>query len=280
MKLFYARLEKGQRRPICWKPGGSKLETENPLERWLAALDERHLVNLTQSEVTRALRALSSCYVERREKLVSGGPLESAGKRAAFALFYAPLHFLVTQHIVSALEAGAGVERVLDLGCGTGSAGAAFAVQGSGLTVPGSRFTVNGVDRNAWAVAEANWTYRKLGISGRAAAGTIQKTALPAGPGSAVLAAYAVNELQEADRDSLLPRLLEAHSSGARILIIEPIARRLNRWWDGWNEAFIAVGGRENEWRFRVVLPSRQRALAKAAGLDPQELTARTLYLE
>ena len=280
MKLFYARLEKRQRRPICWKPGSSKLETENPLERWLAALDERYLVNLTQSEVTRALRALSSCYVERREKLVSGGPLGSAGKRAAFALFYAPLHFLVTQHIVSALEAGAGVERVLDLGCGTGSAGAAFAVQGSGLTVLGSRFTVNGVDRNAWAVAEANWTYRKLGISGRAAAGTIQKTPLHGGPGRAVLAAYAVNELPDVDRDGLLPRLLEARRSGSRILIIEPIARRLNRWWDGWNDAFTGAGGREDEWRFRVVLPPRQRSLAKAAGLDPQELTARTLYLQ
>ena len=63
---------------------------------WLEALDERHLANLTQSEATRALRALSSCYVERGQKLASGGPLDSAGKRAAFALFYSPLHFLVT----------------------------------------------------------------------------------------------------------------------------------------------------------------------------------------
>lgn len=223
--------------------------------------------------MTRALRALSSCYVERREKLVTGGPLDSAGKRAAFALFYAPLHYLVTQHIVRALDASAGVQRVLDLGCGTGSAGSAF-------SVPGSPIAVHGVDRNAWAVAEANWTYRTLGVQGRAVTGTIQKTPLHAAPGSAVLAAYAVNELPEADRDNLLPRLLEAHRGGARILIIEPIARRLNRWWDGWNEAFVAVGGRENEWRFRVVLPSRQRSLAKAAGLDPQELTARTLYLQ
>src|SRR5215203_2848134 len=76
--------------------------TDARFERWLAALDERHLANLTQSEVTRALRALSSCYVERREKLVSGGPLDSAGKRGAFALFYAPLHFIVVRKIVSA----------------------------------------------------------------------------------------------------------------------------------------------------------------------------------
>src|SRR6188508_3277395 len=98
-------------------------------EVWLAALDERHLANLTQSEVTRALRALSSCYVERREKLASGGPLDSAGKRAAFALFYAPLHFMVTREIVRALPGVGETERLLDLGCGTGSAGGACALE-------------------------------------------------------------------------------------------------------------------------------------------------------
>ncbi|HXG70236.1 MAG TPA: hypothetical protein VNJ04_06425 [Gemmatimonadaceae bacterium] len=180
---------------------------------------------------------------------------------------------------------------MIDLGCGTGSAGAAFAI---GAARPEGRAyeggapegrahehvaRVEGVDRNGWAVAEANWTYRTLGVQGRAATGTIQKTPLRAGAGSAVLAAYAVNELQEADRDSLLPRLLDAHGRGSRILIIEPIARRLNRWWDGWKDAFAAAGGRENEWRVRLVLPQRQRSLARAAGLDPQELTARSLYL-
>jgi len=251
------------------------------LETWLAALDERHLASLTPPEVTRALRALSSCYVERRAKLASGGPLDSAGKRAAFALFYAPLHFLITQHITQGLEAARGVERVLDLGCGTGSAGAAFAM---GAARPEGRAyesvpRVEGVDRNAWAVAEANWTYRTLGIPGRAATGTIQKTPLRAGAGSAVLAAYAVNELPDPDRDALLPRRLDAHGRGSRILIIEPIARRFNRWWDDWKDAFAAAGGRENEWRVRLVLPQRQRSLARAAGLDPQELTARSLYL-
>ncbi|HXG56969.1 MAG TPA: class I SAM-dependent methyltransferase [Vicinamibacterales bacterium] len=235
------------------------------------------------------MRALSSCYVERREKLASGGPLDSAGKRAAFALFYAPVHFLITQHITQELDASAGVERVSDLGCGTGSAGAAFAIGAArpegrayegGARAHEGGARVEGVDRNAWAVAEANWTYRTLGVQGRAATGTIQKTPLRAGAGSAVLAAYAVNELPDPDRDALLPRLLDAHGRGSRILIIEPIARRFNRWWDGWKDAFAAAGGRENEWRVRVVLPSRQRALAKAAGLDPQELTARSLYLQ
>lgn len=242
---------------------------DSAVAHWLTALDERHLANLTQSEVTRALRALSSCYVERREKLASGGPLDSAGKRAAFALFYAPVHFIVLREIVRALDAGAGVQRVVDLGCGTGSAGAAFALEA------GAR--VDGFDRNPWAVTEANWTYQTLGLQGRATIGSIQRTKLPTGRGTAILLAYAINELPDADRDSLLPRIVEAREHGVRLLIIEPIARRMNRWWEGWRAALDA---RHDEWRFRIALPARQRSLAKAAGLDPQELTARSLYFE
>src|SRR3954462_6990053 len=103
------------------------------VRRWLGALEARHLASLTPSEAARALRALSSCYVERRARLATGGALDSAGKRAAFALFYAPLHFLVTQAIVEALPASRGeqgdeVREVLDVGCGTGTAGAAWAL--------------------------------------------------------------------------------------------------------------------------------------------------------
>ena len=76
------------------------------IEPFLTALEERHLANLTRSEVTRALRALSSCYVERRGKLESGAPLDGAGKRAAFALFYGPLHFIIISEVLRALDAG------------------------------------------------------------------------------------------------------------------------------------------------------------------------------
>jgi len=73
---------------------------------WLAALERRHLANLTTSEVARALRALSSRYVERRGTLVEGGALASTGKRAAFALFYGPLHLLVTREILRLIPHG------------------------------------------------------------------------------------------------------------------------------------------------------------------------------
>ena len=73
---------------------------KSPLHQLQESIESRHLANLTRSEVARALRALSSCYVERRTKLASGAALEGAGKRAAFALFYGPLHFATVDHIV------------------------------------------------------------------------------------------------------------------------------------------------------------------------------------
>jgi hypothetical protein len=246
---------------------------EDPrVARWLGALEERHLANLTASEAARALRALSSCYVERRAKLAAGGALDSAGKRAAFALFYAPLHFLVTREVVRALPDARAITTLVDLGCGTGAAGAAWAFECA-------RCHVHGIDRNAWVIGEAQWTYRSLGVSGRATKGDVESVRLRAAPDTGILAAYTVNELPDPVRAALLPRLLDAHQQGARILILEPIARRMATWWTGWEKAFVAAGGQPGEWRFPIPLPERQRQLGRAAGLDPRELTARSLWL-
>jgi hypothetical protein len=119
-------------RPACRISGGgapARLTHVNPSDdrfaRWIAALEAKHLAELTFPEVSRALRALSSTYVERRQKLAAGAALSGAGKRAAFALFYGPLHHLLLAHIVDGLpEATANVETLVDLGCGTGASGA------------------------------------------------------------------------------------------------------------------------------------------------------------
>ncbi len=243
------------------------------LDSWLAALDERHLAHLTLSEVARALRALSSCYVERRGRLLRGGVLDTRGKRAAFALFYAPMHFLVAREIVRALPPPAApIDRVIDLGCGTGAAGAAWALEEGGARV-------SGVDRHPWAVAEANWTYRQLGVAGRATPQDVARVPLEGRRRLGILLAYAVNELTDDGRAGLLPRLLAAHRRGARVLVIEPIARRSAGWWESWETTIAGAGGAAAEWRFAIALPPRQRALAKAAGLDPRELTARSALL-
>lgn len=239
---------------------------------WLDALERRHLADLTASEVGRALRALSSCYVERRVKLSGGGALDSRGKRAAFALFYGPVHFIITRQIVrSLLPATSTVTSVLDLGCGTGAGGAAWAIE-SGIA------RVRGVDRNRWAAAEAIWTYRQLGLSGRAAEGDLVREVKTTTRGTGILAAYAVNELTSAARSAALEALLQAYSRGATVLVIEPIARRIATWWDDWQLAVERLGGRADEWRFPATLPPLQRQLARSAGLDPRELTARSLF--
>ena len=250
----------------------SQNQSDRTVDEWLAALEQRHFADLTASEVARALRALSSCYVERRAKLADGGALGSAGKRAAFALFYAPIHFLIVRHIVRSLALNPDeVGRVMDLGCGTGSAGAAWALE--------CHATISGVDRHPWVVAEANWTYRQLGLRGRAVQSDIARARLDPARGAGVIAAYAINELPDPVRDATLGRLIDASNRGSQVLIVEPIARRLTPWWRSWTDAFLEGGGRADEWRLPGMLPQRQRQLAKAAGLNPAELTARSLWL-
>src|SRR3954462_12916881 len=123
------------------------MNTPPAFDQWLRELEARHLADLRVPEVTRALRALSSAYVERRHKVSAGATLDSAGKRAAFALFYSPLHYLATAPVVQALTAtDATLRSILDVGWGAGAAGGGWAV------AAGGRAAVTGVDRHPWAV--------------------------------------------------------------------------------------------------------------------------------
>src|SRR5438128_1834984 len=78
---------------------------EDEFVHWFDALEQRHLSTLNFSEVRRAVQALSSLYVERRDRLDSAAVFNGAGKRAAFSLFFGPLHFLLVREIVRALNA-------------------------------------------------------------------------------------------------------------------------------------------------------------------------------
>ena len=243
-------------------------------EQWVAALEQRHLANLRLPELTRALRALSSAYVERRHTVGRGGPLDSAGKRAAFALFYAPLHFLTATYVIHALDEGVAPapSSVLDIGCGTGAAGAAWAVARGGVP------TVIGIDRHPWAVDEARWTYRMLELKGSARQGDIARVPRLKS-GSGVIAAYVLNELSPDVRTRVLEQLLAATEQGVRVLILEPVARGVAPWWDDAAAQALKSGGRLDEWRFRAHLPPLLSTLDKAAGLDHRELTVRSIWL-
>ncbi len=143
------------------------------VDRWLEALDLRHGRAFSRPELLKAIRALSARYVERRSELPSRSPIDSAGKRAAFALFYAPLHFLTVQRVVNAIgtHGVAAPKTIVDLGCGTGVAGAAWA--GTFAATP----LLRGVDTLGWAVDEATWNWRTLGLSGSARRGDLVEAA-------------------------------------------------------------------------------------------------------
>ena len=237
---------------------------------WLRALEERQLANLRFSEVTRALRALSSTYVERRESaLAEHKALDGAGKRAAFALYYGPIHFLLIAHIVRELGVTFAPGTVVDLGCGTGVAGAAVALS---ATPP---LRVFGVDTHPWTLDEARFTYRSFGLSADVRRAHAAATRFPADT-SVVVAAFVVNELNENDRGVLLDRIKQSKVS---TLIVEPISLRISPWWDQWTGELTRMGGRADTWKARIEPPPTVKRLAKAAGLRPDMLTARSLFV-
>lgn len=212
---------------------------------------------------------MSSAYVERRETAIADHKvLDGAGKRAAFALYYGPLHFLLVQHILKALDTTPQPGLVVDLGCGTGVAGAAVAT----ATTPHS--SVLGVDMHPWTLDEARLTYQSFGLRADVRRAHAARTRFPADT-SFVVAAFVVNELKDADRAELLKSIrLKADSTPA--LIVEPISSRISPWWPQWVEA---TGGRADEWKFRIEPPPIVKRLARAAGLRPEMLTARSLLI-
>jgi hypothetical protein len=251
----------------------------------VAALLQRYSARFTRSELLKAIRALSARYVESRGGLSAA--LDSDGKRAAFAAFYAPLHYLTTREILRALDAARRpLTRIIDLGCGTGLASAAW----SRLSAPPA--SIAGIDRHPWAAAEAAWTWSMLGLDGRATRGDLlafaRRQLASAGPRDAtrrattlsntgVLCAWTVNELPTEARDAVLTMLLGAAARGAAILVVEPIARSATPWWSSWTHAFIAAGGRADEWKFPAVLPAALAALDRDAGFQRRELAAKSV---
>lgn len=242
------------------------------LTRWFDALQARHLAELEWPEVTRALRALSSAYVQRRAKLPAGAALDGRGKRAAFALFYGPLHFAAVTAVLQRLQddgsAVCAPAAIVDVGCGTGAGGAAWAL--ACARAP----RVTGVDTHPWAVAETAWSYRFFELDAAARRGNA--AALRLEPEAALIAAYTLNELDDPARNTLLG---EAMAGRRAMLIVEPIARGITPWWDQAAAGVVAAGGRNDDWKLPLEMPERWRLLDRAAGFRRDHLTARSLWL-
>jgi hypothetical protein len=245
---------------------------------FLDALESRYRANLTSAEFLKAVRALSARYVERRAVLGRRSALDSLGKRAAFASYYAPLHFLTAREIVRALGPPArSIRRILDLGCGTGVGSAAWALECE--PVP----DIRGYDVSGWAIAEAAWTWRALGLRGRARIGdlfdeTNHVCRLTRRGAIGFLFGWSVNELDTSARDRLLHVLANDRPQGSSLLVIEPIARGAAPWWDEWARALAAPNLRQDEWRFDLALPPELARIREAAGFRSEALTARTLW--
>jgi hypothetical protein len=163
-------------------------------------------------------------------------------------------------------------DLIIDLGCGTGAAGAAWAL------AAGSTPTVRGIDRHPWAVSEARWTYTQLGVKGVATHGDIDRVRAPR-PGESAIAAYTLNELPDAARARVEQQLCERAARGGRALILEPLARGVAPWWPDTAKRMTALGGRAEEWKLKVEVPSIVGLLGTAAGLNCRELRFQTIVL-
>lgn len=252
------------------------------VEAWMKALLERHLRPLGKPAFLRAVRALSARYVERRHLLTERSAFDSMGKRAAFAAFFAPLHFMTT--FLAVQQTGlsdAPTERIVDLGCGTGAAAAAWAMASA------RRPIVSGIDIHPWAVAETNWTWRTLNLNGHASRGDLiaacqrlrQARRAPAA-GTSIVLGWAVNELSNDGRRVLLPLLLDLARDGASVLVIEPVARRITPWWDEWAATFGEAGGVSEDLRFAITFTGEFAELDRDAGFRREELSARSLSIK
>ncbi len=245
-------------------------------DTWLAHLEARHLANLTLPEVARALRALSSAYVERRQTAIPARRvLDGAGKRAAFALYYGPLHFLAARHALQEMLAGSRLHMpgtpvpIVDLGCGTGVGGAAAA------SVTGAT-RVTGIDTHPWALDEARDTYTAFGLSPTLSRGSVARFRAPRQP-AFIVAGYVINEIADEERTRLLSVVADAVHRGSQLMIVEPLAKSTTPWWAGWAQALAAHHPDEREWKLTVDAPSIVRRLGEAAGLTATRINIRTL---
>jgi hypothetical protein len=240
--------------------------------RYLDALLARHLKDLKFGEVARALRALSAGYVEKREEGGLLRALDGRGKRAAFALYYGATHFLAAQSLIRdlGLRFPGGRSTIVDLGCGTGVCGAAWAVESGGSP------QVIGADRSSFALHEARWTYRMLRVNGETRDSIAQTLASLRRP-DGVAIGWTLNELDDARRDLIAATIAPWIAAGTRVLVVEPVSKRVAPWWDEWTARFPSDRCRIAERRLRLDLPPKIGLLARSAGLDAGSTVVRVL---
>jgi hypothetical protein len=264
-------------------------------DAWHEDLRRRFEERLTFAEIRKGAQALADLYTRRRGR-IGEAALDGEGKRAAFALYYAPLHFLTVWHVVREIGFDQiALRRVWDLGCGTGAAGAAWGAAFLESDVEAEPPAVLGLDRSGFALELAESAYEAFGLRGaarrvgleelslspRAGRGVKRrpgKGSLPSiHPEDVILLAWTLNELDDEVRTRFLSEL--AGEGGRPLLVLEPVARQIAPWWSRWESALgaQAFAFHSFEFRKRLELPEWIASMDKAAGLDHGELTARVL---
>jgi len=241
-------------------------------EAWIPAAAGR--AELRFPEIRKGVQALSARYVEgRRGGGVAAGVLGGAGLRAAFASFYAPLHFLTAWATLAVLPASfrAGIARVVDLGAGTGAVGAALALAADGAEVLA-------LDRSGWALGEARHTFAALAVRGRTRRAVLPGGLPRLGARDLVAAGWLVNEGGAELRRACAGAFARALRTGARVLVLEPLARGAAPWWDDFAAALAPAGAESALLKWTCERPAWIERLDEAAGLDHREIGARVLW--
>jgi SAM-dependent methyltransferase len=251
-------------------------------EGWLARTVARHAPPLVFAEVRKGVQALSMLYVERRHERGPDGPArlgsratDGEGKRAALATFYAPLHLLVAHAAARAHLAhgdGPAPRRIVDLGCGTGAAGAGVA------RALAPRPEILAIDASGWALGEARHTHRDLGLAGRTRRGALPAALPRTDARDLLVCGWFLNELDAGAREAVLGGIDAALAAGSGLLVLEPLARGITPWWDAVARRLSPHGVAAAEIKIEPALPDWVARLDAAAGLDHGQIGARVLF--
>lgn len=241
------------------------------IDSWIADARQRN-GDLEVRDLRRGIQAVSSVYVEsRRQGELGSRATRGAARRAAFASYFAPLHFLTTWHLLASGELGElpDIGRIVDLGCGTGAVSAALALRASPAP------PIEAVDSLGWALGEARRTYAHFGLRART-----RRLRLPRGLPSLraddqVVCGWFANECSNEERAGLLDALERGVKRGAGLVVLEPLAERAVPWWSEWVDRLGARGLSSGLFRQPAELPELLATLDQASGLDHSELGAR-----
>jgi SAM-dependent methyltransferase len=247
-------------------------ELQERFDAWLAAAVASEPLRFP--ELRKGVQALSARYVERRGgSRATAGAFSGAGLRAAFASYYAPLHFLAAYYAAQELPTSfrTGVRRVVDVGAGTGAVGAA-------VSLATAHAPVLALDRSAWALTEARQSFRLLGTRGHTRRVELPAGLPPLGSGDLVTAGYVLNELPPAAREQLTATFARALGAGARLLVLEPLARGVSPWWNDSVRRLAAAGAEPAVFKWQIERPAWIERLDDASGLDHREIGARVLW--